>query len=380
MTELRTCHTAELRSAELAAVRRLLNKAYGARCTDEDWDHTLGGLHTLARARSWTSARRSGVTGAPATCGDGVPREKGLRRGFTRLSPPSWLVRFVPSDDARAPRVNRRAFLRGAVVGGVSLATAGAAFGVDRRSDFRSRELDGAAAPAGWRRPLGERRLVWSVPTTLPLAALTFDDGPDPELTPRVLEVLADHHATATFNMMGWNASRHPELVRAVVAAGHELGNHTWTHLDLTELPARRTRNEVDLGRQAIEAAGAVRLRWFRPPRGELTGAATCAAAELGQDLLLWSVDRGPGGVGTPEAVADHLDRAVGPGDVVGLHDGIGRGTFDPDGALAKGLRARRLVELAALPLALERLQARGIRLVTASELVEAASPAAATA
>jgi peptidoglycan/xylan/chitin deacetylase (PgdA/CDA1 family) len=205
------------------------------------------------------------------------------------------------------------------------------------------------------------------------VAALTFDDGPDPELTPRILEVLAANGARATFNLVGWNATRHPELVRAVVTAGHEVGNHTWTHLDLAEQTARQTRRQLEVGCQAIQAVAGVRPRWFRPPRGELTGAALCAAAELGQDVLLWSVDRGPGDAATPAAVADHLVRAVGPGDVIGLHDGIGRGAFDPDGPLARRLRARRLVELAALPMALRRLQARGIHLVTASTLVEAA-------
>jgi len=76
------------------------------------------------------------------------------------------------------------------------------------------------------------------------------------------------------------------------------------------------------------------------------------------------------------QGALDHLASAVGHGDVVGLHDGIGRGTFDPDSPLARGLRARRLVELATLPAALRRLQARGIHLVTASELVEAATQA----
>jgi peptidoglycan/xylan/chitin deacetylase (PgdA/CDA1 family) len=270
--------------------------------------------------------------------------------------------------------VNRRAVLKAAAVGGVGLLGGGAAFGLDWRGEVQSKELDGAAAPVGQRHRLGQRSLLWSAPTTIPVAALTFDDGPDPELTPRILEVLAEHHARATFNMMGWNARNHPELVRAVVAAGHELGNHTWTHMDLTRQSASQTRRQVDSGRRAIEAAGAVRVRWFRPPKGELTGAATCAAAELGQDVLLWSVDRGAGGIGTPDAVADHLVSAVQPGDVVGLHDGIGRGTFDHDGSLARTLRARREVELAALPSALRRLQARGIRLVSASELVEAAA------
>lgn len=271
--------------------------------------------------------------------------------------------------------LKRRAFLGGAAAGVVSLATGATAFGLDRHSDLKA-ELDASAVPDGWRQPLGRRLLVWSVPTTAPVAALTFDDGPDPELTPRILEVLAAYGASATFNAMGWNAARHPELVRAVVAAGHEVGNHTWTHLGLAEQSVGETRRQLELGLRAIEEVTEARPRWFRPPRGELTGAAVRAAAELEQDVLLWSVDRGPGGASTSAAVADHLAHAVGPGDVVGLHDGIGRGTFDPDGALARGLRARRRVELSALPAALQRLQARGIRLVTASELVGAAGRA----
>jgi peptidoglycan-N-acetylglucosamine deacetylase len=272
--------------------------------------------------------------------------------------------------------LSRRGFLAGTAAGAAGVAAGGVTLGLDRRRDSQSRDLVGSAGPEGWPRALGQRRVVWSVPTTVPLAALTFDDGPDPELTPAVLEALAEHHATATFNMMGWNASRHPDLVRAVVDAGHELGNHTWTHLDLPGLSELQTRHQLDLGRRAIQlAAGGVEPRWFRPPRGNLTGASVCAAAELGQDLLLWSVDRGPQGIGTPAEVADHLVRTVGPGDVVGLHDGIGRGTFDQDGSLARRLRARRRVELAALPSVLQRLEARGIRLVTASELVLATAP-----
>jgi peptidoglycan-N-acetylglucosamine deacetylase len=269
--------------------------------------------------------------------------------------------------------LSRRGFLTGAAAGATGLTTGTVTFVLGRRGDARSRQLDTAAGPDGWPHALGQRRLVWSVPTSLPLAALTFDDGPDPELTPGILEALADHGVHATFNMVGWNARRHPRLVRAVIDAGHELGNHTWTHLDLAGLSVNQARRELDLGCRAIEAAGAALPRWFRPPRGNLTGAAACAAAALGQDVLLWSIARGPQGIGTPAAVADHLATAVGPGDVVGLHDGIGRGSFDPDGTLARRLRARRLVELAALPTALERLRARGIRLVTASELVEAA-------
>jgi peptidoglycan/xylan/chitin deacetylase (PgdA/CDA1 family) len=115
-----------------------------------------------------------------------------------------------------------------------------------------------------------------------------------------------------------------------------------------------------------------VRPRFFRPPRGELTGSALSTAGELGYDVLLWSVTRGDAGVGTPAGVADHLAGAVTPGDVVALHDGIGRGTFHPRGAAARFLRARRAVEVAALPSALTRIEAKGLRLVTVSALLAA--------
>jgi peptidoglycan/xylan/chitin deacetylase (PgdA/CDA1 family) len=266
--------------------------------------------------------------------------------------------------------MRRRAFLAGGVaaVGGL---VGGPAL-LDRREDRQVRELSAAAVPAAPGRRLGQQRLIWSVSTAEPVAALTFDDGPDPELTPRILEVLAEHGVQATFNVMGWNALRHPDLVRAVVAAGHELGNHTWTHQDLAFQSARQTRRQLERGREAIERTGGVRPRFFRPPRGNLTGSAIQSAAELGYDVLLWSVTRGSAGVATPASVADHLARTVAPGDVVALHDGIGRGTFHPRGSGAHQLRARRRVEVQALPAAVERVLGRGLRLVTVSALLAA--------
>jgi peptidoglycan/xylan/chitin deacetylase (PgdA/CDA1 family) len=265
--------------------------------------------------------------------------------------------------------MKRRAFLGGGVAAMAGLAGGPAL--LDRRGERQVRELSASAAPASGRR-LGQQRLIWSVSTVEPLAALTFDDGPDPELTPRILEVLAEHGVQATFNVMGWNALRHPDLVRAVVAAGHELGNHTWTHQDLAFQSTLQTRRQLERGREAIERTAGVRPRFFRPPRGNLTGSAIEAAAELGYDVLLWSVTRGGAGVGTPASVADHLARTVAPGDVVALHDGIGRGIFHPRGPGAHELRARRLVEIQALPAALERVLSRGLRLGTVSALLTA--------
>ena len=118
--------------------------------------------------------------------------------------------------------MKRRTFLASGVaaVGGL---TGGPAL-LDRRDDRQGRELTAAAVPGAAGQRLGQQRLIWSVPTARPLAALTFDDGPDPELTPRILEVLAEHDVQATFNVMGWNALKHPDLVRAVVAARARAG------------------------------------------------------------------------------------------------------------------------------------------------------------
>jgi peptidoglycan-N-acetylglucosamine deacetylase len=270
--------------------------------------------------------------------------------------------------------MDRRQFLGGTIVSVAGLAAGGTALGATRL-ERAGQERDSSVLPDGSSHELGCRQLIWSVPTSQPLAALTFDDGPDPEFTPRILAVLARYGVRATFNVMGYNAIQHRDLIQALVDNGHELGNHTWSHEDLAFQSPAATARQLDRALVAIEQTAGVRPRFFRPPRGELTGAAVQTAARLGHDILLWSVTRGPAGVATPAAVSDHLATAVGPGDIIGLHDGIGRSTFDRDTARARVLRARRQVELAALPAAIERLLARNLRLVTASALAETASP-----
>jgi peptidoglycan-N-acetylglucosamine deacetylase len=272
--------------------------------------------------------------------------------------------------------VDRRRFL-GRTMASVAALAAGATALRGGQLGRATQERNGWALADGPSGDLGRRQLIWSVPTAAPLAALTFDDGPDPELTPAILAVLHRYGVQATFNVVGYSAMRHPDLIRALLDAGHELGNHTWTHQDLAFQSPDATWRQLDRGLAAIQRTAGVRPRFFRPPRGELTGTALQAAARLGHDILLWSVTRGPGGVGTPRAVADHLATSVEPGDVVGLHDGIGRATFDRGGDHARFLRARRRVEVAALPAAIERLQARDLRLVTVSALLDAAGPAA---
>lgn len=212
----------------------------------------------------------------------------------------------------------------------------------------------------------GTHRVIWAVETAEPLASLTFDDGPDPEFTPAILDVLRRYDVRATFFMMGWNARRNPELATAVVDAGHDIGNHTWTHLNPTLVSPDEAVEEMHRGAREIEAVTGVRPQWFRPPRGQLSGFSIRQAAMLGTDTVLWSaVPRGS----TPQEVRDELAE-FGPGDIVDLHDGLGRGTFNPGRDFTQKLRVRRHAEVEALPAVIEDALGRGLRLGTLSELL----------
>jgi peptidoglycan-N-acetylglucosamine deacetylase len=291
----------------------------------------------------------------------------------------------------RPAPVDRRRFLLGAGLGGLTVglgATAATARSTGHRvqtatrSETAAREAAGAAYPPTEEEPgrWGSHRVIWSAPTSAPLAALTFDDGPTPAYTPRILDALAAAGVTATFMVMGHNAVAHRSLLAEVVAAGHEIGSHTWSHLDLSQITTAQARDEIVRGKEEVEALVQRPLVGFRPPRGELTGYALRVCAELGQDVFLWSCARGPAGTATPAAVTDHLVSAVGPGAVVDLHDGLGRGTFSPTAGFTAGLAARREVEVRALPAVLSRIADRGIGLTTAGRLLAASDAGAAAA
>jgi peptidoglycan-N-acetylglucosamine deacetylase len=221
----------------------------------------------------------------------------------------------------------------------------------------------------------GLQRIIWSVDTKAPVVALTFDDGPDPEFTPRIVDVLDRYKVTATFMVMGYNAVRHAELLREIVAAGHEIGGHGWHHLNLAKASVAETRTEIEFGTRMIEERAGVPVRVFRPPYGRFNEAAVRLLALREHDMVVWSVTRGKLAWQEADQVASHVVGSVGPGDIVDLHDGIGRGTFNPGTEFAERLRRRRAVEVAALPRILEGLRARGLRLKTVSGLVAAGRP-----
>ena len=260
--------------------------------------------------------------------------------------------------------MNRRRFLQTSVLGaapvvfGIGVGTA-----VDQSLDDHGK---GTAARSARH---GTQRIVWSG-TDTEAVALTFDDGPDPGLTSKVLDALARHGVQATFLVIGSQVERHPDLVRRAVDEGHELGNHTFSHHSLAVLEPDAVRTEVARTADAIErAVPGTPVRFFRPPRGILTGAGAQVAGEHGYDVLLWSCTRGPEAATTPEAVGNYLHHHLKPGTIACLHDGTGRSEMSR-WPWHHGLRAKREVEVAALPGVLDRAIGAGVRFVTVSDLV----------
>lgn len=196
-------------------------------------------------------------------------------------------------------------------------------------------------------------------PSSRPLVALTFDDGPDPASTPLVLAALRKHGARATFFVIGERVERHPELARQLAAEGHQVENHSLHHSWATPfLPRRRLADELVRTQQLIEEACGRAPRWFRPPIGILSPPVAAAAQRVGLLLCGWSRKGrdGLGSTGADEALG-RLRPGIEPGAILLLHDAAERGGRTP-------------VAAAVLEKLLPLLGEQGLRAVTLDELV----------
>ena len=180
---------------------------------------------------------------------------------------------------------------------------------------------------------------------------LTFDDGPHPEGTPAVLEVLARHGVRATFFLVGEQVRRDPALVGELLAAGHDLGLHCDRHRNLLRLTPRQVREDLARAEDSITAAAGRPLTLYRPPYGVLNTVALGLARRRGWRTLLWRRwGRDWRADATPEGIARRVSHGASPGDVLLLHDA--------DDYSAPGSWRRTA---AALPLVLEQLARDGL-------------------
>lgn len=194
----------------------------------------------------------------------------------------------------------------------------------------------------GWGLPRGlrarARRLVEEsarafgaivgVRTARRAVALTFDDGPHPEDTPAMLDVLQRHGARGTFFFLGKNAARYPELVARVAAAGHAIGSHGWDHSSFALLTGRARRAQLRWTAGALAPHGAP---LFRPPYGELGPAGRLDVLRLGHRLVCWDA-LAEDWAGDPAGVlVDRVLRRVRPGSIVLFHDTLASAVAEAD-------------------------------------------------
>ena len=177
--------------------------------------------------------------------------------------------------------------------------------------------------------------------------ALTFDDGPNPEWTPRLLDLLAEHKVRGSFFLLGKHAALQPELVRRMAAEGHLIGNHSWSHPNLARTPAAQVREELRRTRDLLAQQTGAPIKHFRPPYGGRRPVVLRIGRELGMEPVLWNAMttdwKDPDGAAVAsrlEAKIAHWDRR-GRATTLVLHDGAQSG-FDVD--RAPSLRAARLL------------------------------------
>ena len=203
---------------------------------------------------------------------------------------------------------------------------------------------------------------LWRGPKK-PEVALTFDDGPSPQTTPRVLEQLAKAGARATFFLVGKKAQARPELVREIAAAGHELGLHGFEHDRLFSLRgAKHVAEDIRRTQAAIAAAGVPEPTLFRPPINFLSHLTVNGARRTGVTLVGCSARAFDGFASASlPAVTRRLTRALEPGALIAMHDAAEHDDYEP-------------ASLSALPRVLEVMQERRLRPVTLSSWLNAGS------
>lgn len=199
---------------------------------------------------------------------------------------------------------------------------------------------------------------VWRGPRDRNEVALTFDDGPSVQ-TVELLEVLKQHDLTATFFLIGENASKHPEIVRQLLLEGHEIGNHSLTHRIFLYCTGDRTLKELEKTQQIISAIAGFRPRIVRPPCGVRSPAFFRAANALGLRTIQWDVAGFDWKYRSPERIAEAVLSKVRPGSIILLHDGDSEGRQD----------RRPTVE--SIPLIADGLRRLGLSVVPLGEMLQ---------
>lgn len=198
---------------------------------------------------------------------------------------------------------------------------------------------------------------IWrSVLSTDKKIALTFDDGPHPRYTERILDVLAEYGICATFFLIGENIGYYDDgIVRRMIDEGHEIGNHTQNHGHTARMSEESFCADVRECDSLISDKFGYRPRVFRPPEGYVDQKVKKIAEELGYDIILWSIDTRDWEHATPSQIVRNIEKNVSGGDIILMHDYV----------------SGKSTTVAALRMIIPRLLDEGFEFVSVSELIK---------
>ena len=202
---------------------------------------------------------------------------------------------------------------------------------------------------------------VYRVPTREKLVALTFDDGPSPAWTPRILDELKLAGVKATFFMLGKHVAQYPDIARRVAQEGHEIENHGYAHHALIYYKPDELRSDIEQAENIIKEATGKTTKYFRPPKAWATADEKKELKEMGYQVVLWSLNSKDWVTFHDKQIRHYILHNIRPGDIILFHDS--GGVFTTEGG------SRKQTVKTIFPL-VQKLQERGYRIVTVEELL----------
>lgn len=208
---------------------------------------------------------------------------------------------------------------------------------------------------------LVRRGTIYRVHTAEKVVALTFDDGPSSEWTPKILDELKLAGVRATFFMVGLHVKEYPDIAKRVSAEGHEVANHTYDHKVLFYYKDYELINQIKDTEKAIKDAAGQETRYFRPPKAWVTPKEKKLIEGLGYKTVLWTLNSKDWVAFHDNQIVSYIVRHIRPGDIVLFHDS--GGTFSIEGG-------KRKQTVKTIPKLVKKLKEKGYSFVTISELL----------
>ncbi len=161
--------------------------------------------------------------------------------------------------------------------------------------------------------------------------ALTFDDGPHPRLTPKILDILKKYQVHATFFIVGQNAELYPYLVERILAEGHEIGNHTYSHGKVAGSSFGQMKKEFEACESAIYEIADYKTKLLRPPEGFLDSKIKSISRQMDYNIILWNIDTMDWAHRSPEDICQNVSDNISQGSIILMHDYIGYHSPTPE-------------------------------------------------